>query len=132
MKLTKEQRATLKAKFGGRCAYCGIELGDRWHADHFEPVQRELKYISGQGLKATGKLERPERDTLANMMPACGPCNIDKHSMSLEQWRGKLGRAPEVLGLYNPTYRHAIRFGLVIETQAKVTFFFERQEALAG
>lgn len=25
MKLTKKQRAELREKFGGRCAYCGVE-----------------------------------------------------------------------------------------------------------
>ncbi|WP_171292307.1 hypothetical protein [Acinetobacter baumannii] len=28
MKLTKQQRAELKQKFGGHCAYCGDLLGD--------------------------------------------------------------------------------------------------------
>jgi hypothetical protein len=32
MHLNKEARSALKAKFGGRCAYCGVELGERWHA----------------------------------------------------------------------------------------------------
>ncbi|EPF7112301.1 HNH endonuclease, partial [Shigella flexneri] len=27
MALTKKQRAELRMKFGGRCAYCGCELG---------------------------------------------------------------------------------------------------------
>ena len=40
MKLSKKQREELKQKFGGHCAYCGIELGERWQADHLEPVER--------------------------------------------------------------------------------------------
>ena len=40
MALTKKQRAELRMKFGGRCAYCGCELGDKWHADHVQPVIR--------------------------------------------------------------------------------------------
>lgn len=35
MKLTKQQRAELRNKYDGRCAYCGDLLSDRWHADHF-------------------------------------------------------------------------------------------------
>jgi 5-methylcytosine-specific restriction endonuclease McrA len=119
MKLTKAQRATLRDKFGGRCAYCGRELGDRWHADHFEPVRREW-------WKKDGGMERPENDHLDNLMPACAPCNIDEHAMSLEEWRKKLQRAVEVLTRNHPTYRHALRFGLVQETGATVTFLFER------
>jgi 5-methylcytosine-specific restriction endonuclease McrA len=119
VKLTKAQRATLREMFGGRCAYCGCELGDRWHADHVEAVHREW-------WKKGGGVERPEHDTLENLMPACPPCNIDKHAMSLEDWRKKLQRATEVLTRNQPTYRHAKRFGLVVESGAAVVFYFER------
>ena len=40
MKLTKAQREQLKNKFGGHCAYCGDQLGDKWHADHLAPIYR--------------------------------------------------------------------------------------------
>jgi 5-methylcytosine-specific restriction endonuclease McrA len=122
VKLTKKQRETLRAKYDGRCAYCGDQLGDRWHADHLEPVRREW-------WKKDGGMERPENDTEANLMPSCAPCNIDKHAMPLEEWRKKLERAPEVLTRNNPTYRHALRFGLVSEMQTKVAFLFECVEA---
>jgi 5-methylcytosine-specific restriction endonuclease McrA len=122
VKLTKQQREALRAKYEGRCAYCGEQLGDRWHADHLEPVRREW-------WKKEGGMERPENDHLANLMPACAPCNIDKHAMSLEEWRKKLERAPEVLTRNNPTYRHALRFGLVCEMGSRVVFLFECTEA---
>lgn len=132
MKLTKIQRETLRGKFGGRCAYCGDPLADRWHADHFENVERKMKWAEADGrrrLVCTGEVHRPERDTIANLMPACAPCNIDKHAMTLEDWRGKLQRAAEVLARNQPTYRHAVRFGLVQETGAPVVFYFERNAA---
>ena len=33
MAITKQQRAALREKFDGRCAYCGHPLGEKWHAD---------------------------------------------------------------------------------------------------
>ncbi len=42
MALTKKQRTELRMKFGGRCAYCGCELSDKWHADHVEAVRRNI------------------------------------------------------------------------------------------
>lgn len=93
MALTKSQRAALRAKFDGRCAYCGCELGEKWHADHIENVERELKHVPGVGIRCTGKMLRPERDTLENMNPACPPCNIDKHSLTLEGWRQLMQRS---------------------------------------
>lgn len=131
MKLTKQQRETLRMKFAGCCAYCGHSLGKVWHADHFKPVLRDAIWESGAGFKFTGGLLKPERDTLDNLMPACPPCNIDKHSMSLEGWRQKLQRATEVLAKSNPTYRHAVRFGLVNETAARVVFYFEKVQVVA-
>lgn len=131
MKLTKAQRAALREKFGGRCAYCGCSLGDRWHADHIECVERELKHIPGRGLVATGRLHRPERDTLENMNPACAPCNIDKHSLSLESWRKMIQRSNEVLQRDVSTFRRALRYGLVSLSANPVVFYFERQKGAA-
>ena len=136
MRLNKTRRAALHAMFGGRCAYCGTQLGDLWHADHVESVQRKLQHVRGKGFVATGELYRPEHDTITNLMPACPPCNIDKHSMSLEGWREKLARTLDVLQRNNPTYRHALRFGMLEERPAPVVFYFERagasQDSAAG
>lgn len=129
MKLSAKQRATLREKFGGRCAYCGEPLEDRWHADHIEAVERKLERVSAGGvsrLRTTSEVHRPERDTIGNMNPACAPCNLDKHAMSLEGWRKKLEGAVGVLARNQPTYRHAVRFGLVQETAAPVVFYFEK------
>lgn len=120
MKLTKAQRATLREKYGGRCAYCGHELGERWHADHVEPVVRN------DWLKVPRGPDYPERDTLANMNPACPPCNIDKHSLSLESWRVMIQRSNEVLARDVSTFRRAVRYGLIALSTAPVQFYFER------
>lgn len=128
MRLTKAQRAALHAKFGGRCAYCGCELGARWHADHLEPVERKLA-VRGGRLVATGELYKPENDRLDNFMPSCAPCNLSKHSMPLESWRGWLAGHVNSLNQYHPIYRLAKVYGLITETGAPVTFHFERYGA---
>ena len=127
MRLTKEQREVLKGKYGGVCAYCGSKLGDRWHADHLQAVRRESEYVKGVGLVKTNGMKFPELDTLENLVPACKPCNIDKSVYPLEEWRAKLQRSCEVLRNNQPTYRHALRFGLVKEEAAIVVFYFERE-----
>lgn len=135
MKLSKAQRATLREMFGGHCAYCGCALGDRWHADHFEHVERKMKWTEVDGrrrLVCAGGVHRPERDTIENMMPSCAPCNIDKHCMTLEDWRTKLQNAVAVLMRNQPTFRHALRFGLVHATNTEVVFHFERLAAEIG
>lgn len=127
MRLTKDQREQVRLKFGGVCAYCGEPLGQRWHADHFEAVQRKLQRNPETGRLSCSRSEAwaPQNDTIANLMPACPPCNIDKHTLSIEGWRRKLQAACEVLSRNNPTYRHAVRFGLVVESGATVVFYFE-------
>jgi 5-methylcytosine-specific restriction endonuclease McrA len=131
VKLGKSQRAALREKFGGRCAYCGEPLGERWHADHIISVQRKQEYVRGKGFVSTGEMYRPENDHVGNLAPACAPCNIDKHSMSLEHWREKLARTLEVLQRNHPTYRHALRFGMLEEKPAPIVFYFERAQAAA-
>lgn len=133
MKLTKAQRATLRAMFGGHCAYCGCDLGELWHADHVVPCERKWVPVNGRAV-ATGEFHRPESNRIENFMPACPPCNIDKHMMSIEHWREKLARTLEVLQRNYPTYRHALRFGMLEEKPAPIVFYFERvgvQEAAA-
>lgn len=131
MAISKAQRARVFAMFDGKCAYCGQPLPERWHVDHLEPVQRDLKMVRGERSwkLVSGAPLRPERDVPENYMPACPPCNIDKHAMSLEAWRGKLQRTCKVLADNYPTYRHALRFGLAVETGAQIVFHFERVAA---
>lgn len=59
------------------------------------------------------------------MNPACPPCNIDKHSMSLEDWRGMIERSNEVLARDVSTFRRAVRYGLVTLSPKPVVFYFE-------
>ena len=60
------------------------------------------------------------------MNPACPPCNIDKHSMSLEDWRGIIARSNEVLARDVSTFRRALRYGLVQLNTKPVLFYFEQ------
>jgi len=129
MKLTKAQRASLREKFGGRCAYCGQVLGDRWHADHIENVERKLVHVPGKGFICSGDVHRPERDTIENLNPACAPCNIDKHSMTLEGWRDQMQRSNEVLLRDVSTFRRAVRYNLVTLNAEPIVFYFERVPA---
>lgn len=119
MSITKAQRAALREKFGGRCAYCGQPLGEKWHADHVEPLVRN------DWLKVPRAPDYPHRDTLANMHPACVPCNLDKHSQSLESWRGNIQRSLEMLERDSGTFRRAVRYGLVRLEPKPVVFYFE-------
>jgi len=126
MPLTKSEREIVRMKYGGKCAYCGDPLPKNWHADHLEPIQRRKEYIRGKGLVSTGDCDHPQRDTIDNMMPACPPCNLDKHSFDLEYWRRKLQDACGVLARNNSTYRFALKYGLVQETEKTIQFYFEQ------
>ena len=132
MRLKKAEREQVRMKFGGHCAYCGVVLADRWHADHLEPVTREL--ISKQNPNGTWRLDsgkplKPENDHIGNMMPACAPCNISKGGQTLEGWRNWIAGHINSLNQYHPIYRLAKAYGLIAETQAPVVFYFEKRAA---
>lgn len=131
MKLTKQQRSELKMKFGGHCAYCGDQLGNKWHADHIEAVDRVMIECEKRGIKTSGEMHKPHLDTIENMNPACIPCNLNKSSMSLEGWRGVLTGYRNALIRDSHTFRHSLRFGLVEFTDKPVIFFFEKWGANA-
>jgi hypothetical protein len=66
-------------RFDFRCAYCGHRGVDQLEPDHVVPVSR-------QGA-----------NTVANLLPACKPCNSDKRDLLLDEWatdRERLGKAP--------------------------------------
>jgi 5-methylcytosine-specific restriction endonuclease McrA len=131
MKLKKAEREQVRMKYGGRCAYCGVVLSDRWHADHLVPVQREL--LSKQNANGTWRLDsgkplKPENDTVENMMPACAPCNISKGAQTLEGWRNWIAGHVNSLNSYHPIYRLAKAYGLITETAAPVVFYFEKED----
>lgn len=119
--LKKSDREAVRIKFGGKCAYCGNGLPEKWHADHLEPIQRG---VSGA---LTGRaFLHPDRHRIDNLMPACPPCNISKGSMGLEVWREWLAGHVRSLNAHHKIYRMVKAYGLVQETGAPVVFYFER------
>ncbi len=146
----KQQRDLVFNKYNGLCAYCGTELQKGWHIDEIEPVRRNRKWIPPQfvhkvtGLPRDKKSEitddyewregkwvsdgcmHPERFNLDNQMPACASCNINKHSLGLEEFRKLIQGFMKHLNEVSTQYKIAKRYGLVTETIKPVVFFFER------
>lgn len=130
---TKAQRAALRDKFGGRCAYCGNELGRAMHADHLEPCIRVTRDPWGRSLPADEcYMVKPERNTADNMMPACAPCNLHKGSYDLEGWRDILQRSAAIVAKQTSTFRAGERFGVITVSDAPVVFYFERVSAASA
>jgi hypothetical protein len=63
------------AKTGGRCIYCGADLGEYWHVDHLYPKSRGGCW-----------------DCIENLVPACASCNVDKSTLTLPKWKDKIRR----------------------------------------
>ncbi|KWH27646.1 HNH endonuclease [Burkholderia cepacia] len=128
-RLTKAQRERLWHKYDGRCAYCGTQLPERWHADHIDPVVRAVetkRTTDGRWKLVSGPPRHPERDIESNYTPSCAPCNISKGQLPLEEWRKWLAGHVASLNAYHPIYRLAKVYGLIQETGAPVVFYFER------
>lgn len=122
---TKAQREALRAKFRDRCAYCGGKL-DKMHADHFLPVVRVTRDSWGKALPSDQcYYVRPERNTVANMMPACAPCNLHKGGYSLEGWRDILQRSAAICRRDTSTFKAGERFGIITVSEKPVVFYFE-------
>lgn len=126
MKLTKKQREVLSQKYDGKCAYCGCELPDRWHADHIEACIRNRSYdYDKQQWAFDGTYEKPENNHIGNFNPACPKCNINKHQMTIEQFRDSIKQYVESLNKYSVQYQMAKKYNLVNESQIEVKFYFE-------
>lgn len=132
----KQQRELIYNKYGGLCAYCGVELQKGWHVDEIEPVRRGWEYVKDENGKRIWDAEKrdyktkatvmhPERFTIENQMPACASCNINKHSGSLEEFRKLIEGFMKHLNELNTQYKIAKRYGLVVENVKPVVFYFE-------
>lgn len=71
MAISKKIREQVFNKYGGRCAYCGCELSDKWQVDHAISKQYWF-YVNSSDPKFV--------DDIDNLMPACTPCNHYKRS----------------------------------------------------
>lgn len=149
--MKKSDRELVFNKYSGRCAYCGCTLEKGWHIDEIKPVRRKRKLIpAGWFNKITGlprlkhevaynnpdfewKVDRyvadgvmhPENFHIDNQNPACASCNINKHSMSLEEFRKLIQGFMKHLNEINTQYKIAKRYGLVKEDIKPVVFYFE-------
>lgn len=125
--MTKKERQAIFDKFGGHCAYCGCPLQKGWHADHVKPIRRRLTYDhSKQKAVYNGDCRYPRRNCADNYFPACASCNINKHSMSVEDFRKLVGGFIKSLNRDSTQYRIAKRYGLLQEVEKPVVFFFEQ------
>ncbi len=126
--MNKKQRELIFNKFGGRCAYCGTPLERGWHVDELLPVRRNKTYDrTRRKWVCDGTCLHPERLTIENQMPTCASCNINKHSMSLEEFRRLISGFIVSLNRDSVQYKVAKRYGLIQEELKPVVFYFEQQ-----
>lgn len=113
-----KKRKAIWNKSNGKCWYCGCDLPEKgWHADHFEPVVRNL---------SSGEYEYPERDNPDNLVPSCASCNRVKSSMPLESFRAIIQGFVNSLNRDSTQYKFAKRYGLIEEKPIKIKFWFEK------
>lgn len=136
--MNKKQRERIRLKYDNHCAYCGVVLGKTFHVDHIEPVGR-YKAIIGGGWTILedgshhyidpvyeDKMVYPEREKEDNYNPSCPSCNIYKGCADLEQFRIMLSKTISSLEKNSTQYKFAKRYGLIMETNQPVRFYFEK------
>lgn len=134
--MKKRDRELIFNKYEGKCAYCGEALQKGWHVDELLPVKRGYteRYCMErhQHVRELSTIKHPERFHIDNQMPACASCNINKHDMSLEQFRDLIAGFMKHLNGISTQYKIAKRYGLVIENIKPVTFYFENHSPAIG
>ena len=108
-KWSKSVRERVRAKFGGRCAYCGQPLGKTFALDHHYPIG-----VYGE-----------RADTEDNLFPSCIQCNHYKGEESIETMRRLIGRTFDNMVKKSLTGRIAAAYGLLKRPAGGVRFYFE-------
>ncbi|MDR3026047.1 hypothetical protein [Chryseobacterium sp.] len=129
MKLTKAQREILYKKYGGKCAYCGCELPERWLADVIvDPIRNSKWNNELQKWEYVGLYKNSDLESIDNRNPCCKSCDVHKSSKTLEQFRQSLYGLLKLVTEEYGYYKILNRFGMLQETGQKVRFFFETYE----
>ena len=124
--MKKDLRIKIGNKYNGHCAYCGVVLEKGWHVDELKPVVRNYKWNRDKTkFVHDGTYQNPENLNFENQMPSCPSCNINKHSMTLEDFRALISGFMKHLNEISTQYKIAKRYGLVQETNKPVVFYFE-------
>lgn len=134
--MTKKDRQIVFDKYGGHCAYCGCILEKGWHVDHVEPCRRIIStemVEQPQGVfprfKRVDKLvgySNPDANHIDNYMPSCPSCNINKHGGTIEEFRMLIKGFKKHLNEINTQYKISKRYGLVVEVDKPIVFYFEQ------
>ena len=82
------RRKKIFFKYGGKCAYCGIELNPyTFEADHIVPRRYNLTHLEIKIFKID-KIKGSK--SLDNLNPSCHDCNTRKMDKSLEQFLNEM------------------------------------------
>jgi hypothetical protein len=92
--ITKDERAAMSEYFGRRCAYCGDELPNRWHADHIISVDRGgFNHVSNRvpSCPRCNEQEKQEREWLEFLKSKCGSdmVMLDDRKKRITDWRAR-------------------------------------------
>ena len=113
MAISKAVREIVYAKYGGRCAYCGEKIAYKdMQVDHFKPLGAYSEENRGT-------------DGIENLMPSCRMCNHYKRANPLWLFRKYIEEIPRKLR-QNYIYKVGVAYGLVVENEKPVKFYFER------
>ena len=118
--ISKKLRQLVFDKYGGRCAYCGQELGKNknrmWNVDHIHP--KRLSHW----------LRNFDMNSIDNLNPSCRRCNIFKGGMQLELFRSELQK--QVFRLRkNPQFKRALDYGQITIHESPINFYYEKLQS---
>jgi len=113
--------------FDGKCAYCGCEITVKsMHVDHVDAIFRESHWDrKKRRYVQTGEVLRRLNDNPENLFPACAPCNLWKHAMSVEDFRESMQTQIDKIRKTSCGFRLLERFGIVTINDPPGKFFFE-------
>ena len=74
----KMNRMEIREMFGGKCAYCGEILEEKFYCNHIIPLTRNL-------------IDRWDGKMRENIYPACELCGSRKSNKTVEEFRESIG-----------------------------------------
>ena len=114
-------RIAAHLKYGGRCAYCGIDIAyEKMQVDHIVPIYRGY---SNEELSAMGIVRG--KNHISNYNPSCRSCNSSKSTYRLESWRIAIRNKINILTRDNSGFRMMLRYNVIKVSNKDIQFYYE-------
>jgi 5-methylcytosine-specific restriction endonuclease McrA len=126
-RISKEKRAKVYAKYGGRCAYCGKEISiNDMQIDHIKAFAQSIYGKENDRKQVAEMIDDGSIDDMDNLLPSCRACNYYKNINGIDGFRQRILNQLSHTCIDTFQARLAMQYGIIEYKPWDGEFYFEK------